>query len=263
MVAGRLGPRCRHPCRAHVEIVGSPQKSAGRAGPSLAHGAKKGWGRGGGPWSCGIGGGTHRPRLVSMGGESPPHARPLHEEVRLEGLAARRGGEPRLRDGVRVRAGGSRRRGEGGEEEAILTPGVAPQPAIQQLRARMCARVCTCAWPVRAREGRGGGSREEEKGWDGRSGGGGRVGRTRVSRGSAEARAAPAPRVWAPALSVSLCSEIGDGAGPPRACWNVYGCRGSRAPSRGGIRCKVLRRARWSSRVAATGATLLAARTAS
>jgi hypothetical protein len=209
--------------------------------------AARGW-----PWSFGAGCGTHRPSLVSAGGESPPRARPSHEEVRLEGWAARRGGEPLLRDGVRVWAGGSRRRGEGREEEeAILTPGVALSRRSGfcgpgRARARAQVRVAGEDGGGRGRGGQGGGE----------SGGKESVAFTPVSRDSGSSRSACAPCVGPRPQSQPVQRERGRRVAA-RARWNVYGCRGSRAPSRIGNRCEVMWRARWSPEGAATGIVFL------
>jgi hypothetical protein len=98
----------------------------------------------------------------SSGGE-PARARPVPEEVRREGWGARRGGAPRLRDGVRVWAGGSRRRGEAGRRRPssprMSRSAADPAFAGPAVRAR-----------VRARDGRGQG----------------RAGRRRAGRGGGE-----------------------------------------------------------------------------
>jgi hypothetical protein len=160
-------------------------------------------------------------------------------------------------------AGGGERRGRGGgghPHPGCCTSAADPVFAGPAVRARVHVRVAG-----EGREGRGGGSREEEEGWDGRSGAEGESVALAPVAGQRKL-AQPSRPVCGPPPSVSACAaRLGTARGRPAPAGTSYGCRGSRAPSRGGekSRCEVLRRARWSSRGAATGGTLLKSCTAS
>jgi hypothetical protein len=127
-------------------------------------------------------------------------------------------------------------------------------------RARACAR---------AHGGRGGGKegdvegREEEVGWDGRSGGGKKsVALTPVSRDSGSSRSARAPCMGPRSHYQPVQREQGRRGAAPRPLERLRLSRIARSESKWEISAKCCR-ARWSPRGAATGGTLLAACSAS
>jgi hypothetical protein len=255
MDAGRLRPRCRPPCRSHVEIVGSPQKTAGRAGPSLAHGAKKGRGRGGGDLSPAAPAAARTGLAWFQWGK---RARPVPapRTRRCDWRAGRRGGEvsPCCAMGFacgREVAGGGERQGRRRPSSFRLSRSAAdPVAAGPDVRARVHVRV---AGEAEGREGTW---------WAGRRAGtggvvGGRESRShsRPLRVGGSSQSARAPCVGPRPQYQPVQRERGRRVAA-RARWNVYGCRGSLRVELGN-RCEVLRRARWSLRGAATGRALL------